>query len=796
MLSKFFTFIIKSALFLITILSFFAFILILFYSKDLPDIKTLSEYHPPLTTRVYSVDGKLIQQYAKENRIFVPISSIPDSVVKAFIAAEDKNYYNHSGIDFNGILRAALLNVKNIAANKRLEGGSTITQQVTKNFLLSNERSISRKVKEAVLSFIISNKLSKDHILELYLNQAYLGRRAYGVAAASLAYFDKSIDALTLAEAAFIAGLPKAPSKFDPLKNYDRAKLRRDYVIRRMLEDGYISDEEAEDAIAMPIILRKKNKYTYVEANFFAEKVRQIMVDLYGEEEFYTGGYTVITTIDSHMQSEANKAFINGVKNYDQSKGFNRPIAKIDVTDWQIKLNSIQEQAGQKDYKLSVILSIKDNEMEVGFKNGQKGLVPFKYAAWAKREMKSLNEVFHVGDVILVKKLNDKYMLGQIPDVNGGMVVKDIHNGSIKAYIGGYDYWSNKYDRVTQAERQPGSAIKPIVYLAALEYGVTPNSLFNDGEIELDQGSHLDKWKPKNHSEDFWGYITLRLALEKSRNLVTVRVAKHIGIEKVSEMISRLGINASPPPFYSMVLGSLETTLDKMTTAYAIVGNGGYKVYPKYIELIQDKNGKILYKRDDTICENCSLPEEDDYTLPSLYESEKEYILDPASAYQLTSILKGGAKRGTSRRLAHHNLPIAAKTGTTNKSFDVWQIAYTPEYSMGTYLGFDSPRTLGEHAYGANVALPIIDKYLDYISEILDRNDFDIPNNVEFEYVDLKNGELSNNSSAITEVFKVGDTKIPEKYEDDYDIQRHEFFSEEFDPDQQNQFFIDIKEAN
>lgn len=797
MFFRFFLYLLKLGATAVTIFLLVIGSMILYYSKQLPDYSSLAKYQPSLTTRIYSIDGKLIQQYAKENRIFVPISSIPESLKNAFVAAEDKNFYHHKGIDLLGIGRASISNIYNYFNNKRLEGASTITQQVVKNFLLTNEKSIVRKIKEAILSYVVSNSLSKDQILELYLNQTFLGKGAYGVAAAAQRYFNKSVDELTIPESAFLAALPKAPSFYDPKRNYERSKHRRDYVINRMLDEAYISEEEAKDSIATPIILRKRSKTEHVNAGYFAEQVRNIVIDMYGEHQFYEGGLTIITTLDSHMQKEAEKAFSYGIEEFDRKKGYRGPIARIKTENWEENLNKIYDQEGQKDNKLSVIIDVNKTDAKIGLKNGNIGSINIKEALWAKAKLNDLRSIFEKGDVILVHKLKEeKYTLKQIPLVNGGMLATDASTGAIKAYIGGYDYQANKFDRVTQAKRQPGSCIKSFVYLAALEEGIAPNSIFNDSPIEIEQGKGLPTWKPKNHDEKFWGDITLRTALEKSRNLVTIKVAKEVGIEKISEILKRFGVTKNAPPYYSIALGAVDTTLLNMINGYASLASGGYKVIPHFIELIHDKDGNIIYKRDDSICRNCQL-EEDEYSLPEMLEQEKEYLISPQDAYQINSLLKGSVQRGTSRKLAKHNIPLAGKTGTTNKSFDAWQIAYTPELVMGTYIGYDQPRSLGVNAYGVNVALPVIDVYIKNIKSRLSKNDFEIPTGIEFYKIDKETGEISfNKENSILEAFKTTQSKIPEKYQSDFDeIDTNEIFGdEEMSIEQINNFLEDMGE--
>lgn len=797
MLKSFFLFCVKTFILIGTISAFIGAYLVFYYTRELPDYSQLAKYHPPLATRVYSSDGKLIEQYAKENRVFVPISAVPKYLINAFIAAEDKNFYIHQGLDIFGIVRAAISNVNNIMKNRRLEGASTITQQVVKNFLLTNERSLSRKIKEAALSYMVSKTFTKKQILELYLNQTFFGKGAYGVATAAQTYFDKSVEDLTIAEASFIAGLPKAPSSFDPIKNYQKSKERRDYVINRMLEDGYISVEQADEAIKSPIILKKRDISNMTSAGYFAEVVRNIVVDMYGLDEFYTGGLTIITTLDSAMQRDAEAAFIEGIRKYDETRGFRKCIANIKSKDWLAAINSVQEQEGQRDMKLAIVIDVSDNNAKIGFKDGSTGSIPLSGVKWARTIVKSVKNVLKVGDVIVVEPVSNHFILRQIPEINGGFTAVDPDTGAVRAHVGGYAYSSSKFDRVTQANRQPGSLFKAFVYLAALENNIAPNSIYADMPIEISQGAGMPNWRPKNYKGDYYGDITFRTALEKSRNLVTVRVAKQVSINKISELVTRFGINSSPPHYYSMILGALETTLSKIVNAYAMVANGGLLVTPQYIEMIQDKNGKIIYRKDASICRNCEFANGESEKLPVVEELPKERIADADSVYQMTFILEGAAKRGTSSKLAKYKIPIAAKTGTTNDSKDVWHVAFTPTLVVGTYVGYDNPRTLGKTATGSSVALPIVDAFLERAIPRMKIVDFEVPHGITIINVDKTTGVKSNGPNSIPEAFKQDQVeKIdPYRYEDTGTIGENEMFDKGTSNESRNKILEDTGEV-
>lgn len=679
--------------------------------QDIPDYSKLANYNPPSITRLYSSDGKLIEEYSKEYRVFVPIQNIPTSLIHAFIAAEDKNFFTHPGLDLLSITRAAIFNVSNLLRNKRMEGGSTITQQVVKNFLLSSERSLTRKIKEAILSYKISQVFTKEQILELYLNQSYLGMHAYGVAMAAQNYFNKSIDELNLQESAFIAGLPKAPSNFDPNKHYVKAKERRDYVLSRMLEDGYIEPHTAKEAIESPIIIKKRDKSETITASYYASRVREEAITMLGKENFYTGGFTIITPMDSAMQKHARDALVQGIRRYDTQKGYRKAIHKIDLSNWKTELPQYKNISGLLEYKIAVVLSVSKTKANIGLDDGSTTHINIADAKWAKRNLDDMNTILSKGDVIAVEvlknKASNKFVLKQIPEVNGGIMVMDPRNGKVLASEGGYDFNVSKFDRVTQALRQPGSLSKTFIFLAGIENGLSPDQIFDDAYIEINQGPGMPLWIPKNYKGDFLGPIPMRLGLEKSRNLITVRVAQEIGLDKVSNIIKRFEINDNPPKFYSMVLGSLETTLYKMVAAYGTIANYGHKITPHFIETIKDRHGKIVYKRDKRICSNCHLNEVETQTTPQITDLEAPIIVNEIHNAQIISMLEGAVQHGTATAAKKLNKIIAGKTGTTNDSKDVWFVGFTPLIVVGTYVGYDIPKDLGKNVSGATTALPI-----------------------------------------------------------------------------------------
>lgn len=730
---------------------------IYYYSRDLPDYSQLKQYYPPSITRMYSSDGKLIEEYAREHRVFVPIHSIPKSLVEAFVAAEDKNFYTHAGIDIFSIIRAAINNVSRMLNNQRVEGGSTITQQVVKNFLLTSERSLDRKITEAILSYMVTQTFSKEEILELYLNQIYLGKGAYGVASAALNYFNKSVEELTLNEAAVLASLPKAPSKFNPERNYKRAFARKNYVIGRMYDDGYVTETEARKAIAEPITLAKFDKVQTLDADYYAEKVREEIIGMFGEEYFYTAGLTIITCVDSELQHHAANALRFGIKKYDMKRGYRGALKNIDLINWQDDLRIMPKPTGLRHYKMAVVLSVEKNQAKIGLRDGSTSSIFLKDMKWAATKLSSVAKLIKKGDVIVTEKLGNKYVLQQIPDVNGGIMVVDHSTGRVLAAEGGYDFDNSKFDRTTQAKRQPGSLIKPFVYLAALENGARPNDIFEDAPIELDQGPGLPPWKPKNYENNFLGPMTLRKGLEKSRNTVTVRVGQFAGINKVAETIRRFGINDDPMAVGSIVLGALETTLSRMTMAYSIIANNGRKVDPHYIELIKDRKGNVIYKRDYTECPECKsylLDENGTIIPPKIKNPQGRTITDEATNYQIVSLMLGGVQRGTSRGAKHIKQIIAGKTGTTNKAKDTWFMGLTPKIVVGTYIGYDNPKSLGNRASGASIALPVFVHFMQNGYKDMPSVDFVVPESIMLASIDYETGKPSTEKGAIIEAFK------------------------------------------
>ncbi|MFI3241979.1 MAG: penicillin-binding protein 1A [Alphaproteobacteria bacterium] len=735
-------------------------------SQSLPDIKQLAQYEPAVTTRLYAGDGQVLKEYAIEKRFFIPCDKIPQRVKNAFIAAEDKKFYTHGGVDYIGIIRAILGNIKNFGKGRRPSGASTITQQVAKNMLLSSEVSYVRKIKEAFLAYRLEEAFSKEHILELYLNEIYLGNRSYGVGSAAMNYFGKQLKDLTIEEAAYLAALPKGPNNYHPIKKHDNAVARRDWVIFRMLEEKFISEEEANEAVQKPLEVINRNKDFVYGGDYFAEEVRKQVQIMFGDDAINEGGLMIRTTVDPTMQEIATKTFVNNLQNYDRRHGYRGPITNTSIPE---ELEKIKRPLGTpENWKLATVVDTTNTVANIiDLEEKVVGKITLEDLKWARTPLENQylgpviskpSDVLKAGDVILVEiknKEQETYHLRQIPDIEGGFIALDPHTGKILALVGGYSFKKSEFNRAIQAFRQTGSAFKPFVYLAALENGYSPNDLILDAPFVYDQGPGLPKWKPKNYSTVFYGLTTLRKGVEKSRNLMTVRLAQALGMNKVSELAKRIGINNNIPEFLSMSLGAHDAKLIDMTTAYAIIVNGGKKITPYFIEQIQDRYGKSIYKQDKRECKECKSNRFANQDVPKLPDL-REQIIDPQSAYQMTSILQGVVQRGTGGRLRYIGKNLGGKTGTTNDSKDAWFIGFSPNLIVGAYVGFDQPRTLGKRETGASAALPIV---YDFFKEALKNTPdvpFRIPAGIKFVRVNEKNGKLAtfNDDVVITEALK------------------------------------------
>jgi penicillin-binding protein 1A len=752
----------KSMKFIITLVLLgvlFVFSTLWYFSSNLPDYKKLSNYKPPISSRVHSGEGQLIAEYALQKRLFIPYDSVPKKVIFSFLSAEDKNFFSHPGIDAKSISRAVIKNLKNIFSNKRLEGASTITQQVAKNFLLTNEVSLKRKIKEAILAFRIERAYSKERILELYFNQIYLGEGTYGIAAASLEYFDKSVSDLNYEEAALLAALPKAPSKYNPYKSIKEAKKRRNFVLKNLYENSYIDKTQYENLKKKEIKLKKRKIKLLEEANFYSEEVRRIVNKEYGYDNLYKGGLSIRTPLNGNYQMQAVKALREGLEEYDKRHGWRGALINIKSKNWQSKIEKFVPDKSL-DWKLAKVIELNNLTTKIEIENEKIGFINFKDVAWTRKN--NFNEILKVNDIIYVKKIkNDKWTLKQLPKVNGAIVVMDPYTGRVLAMAGGFSFKLSEFNRATQGKRQPGSAFKPFVYAAALEDGFTPSSLVLDAPFVIEQGEGLKTWKPENYGKKFYGPSTLRVGIEKSRNLMTVRVAQKVGFKKISKITNDLAIYNDVPELLSVSLGSAETTLIKLTNAYCTFVNGGKKVKPIFIDRIQNRRGKTIFNADKRKCIGC---EEISYLkdeIPTIEDNSKQ-VISTETAYQVTSMLEGVVKRGTGKKLRNLNIPLAGKTGTTNDNMDAWFLGFTSKLVIGTYVGFDEPKTLGKYETGAKAALPIFKKFVKSVVKKKEALPFKVPVNINLVMVDLETGlqPNSNTKKIIYEAFKPRDNFI------------------------------------
>jgi penicillin-binding protein 1A len=766
------------------------------YSKDLPDYSQLQDYEPPVMTRVHAADGALLGEYSKERRLYLPIQAVPKLVINAFLAAEDKNFYEHGGIDYTGMARAAVLYAQNFGSNRRPQGASTITQQVAKNFLLTNEVSFTRKIKEALLAMRIERAYSKDKILELYLNEIYLGLGAYGIAAASLVYFDKSVNELTVSEASYLAALPKAPSSLHPVKNRDRAIERRNYVIDRLLENGWVKQADADKARKDVLTVTSRTNAAHIFAGeYFAEEVRRDVFERYGEKKLYEGGLSVRTTLDPKLQIMARKTMTNGLINFDEAHGWRGASNKIDITgDWGVKLAEVKALSDIAPWKLAVVLETSDQSARIGFQPGrelggavlkdrQTGNLTLDGVRWAKpttgpikgKTPTAVSQVLNPGDVIYVDPLLTKegtavegqFRLRQYPEVSGAMVAMDPWTGRVLAMVGGFSFDQSQFNRATQAYRQPGSSFKPLVYSAAMDNGYTPSTVVIDAPLEIDQGQGAGVWRPDNYSSGkYLGPTTLRNALMRSLNTVTVRLAQDVGMPLIGEYAKRFGVYDELPNYLSYALGAGETTVMRMVTAYSMFANGGKRVKSTLIDRIQDRYGHTIFKHDQRECRGCDAPDGwKNQAEPQLVD-RREQVIDAMTAYQITSMMEGVVQGGTATVMRDVGKPIAGKTGTTNEAKDAWFIGFSPDVVIGLYVGYDKPRTLGAKATGGGLAAPIARDFMKLALADKPAVPFRVPAGIKLIRVEAKSGMRAGPGSegrTILEAFKPG-TAPPDNY--------------------------------
>ncbi len=731
------------------------------FSNDLPDYKFLKNYKAPVSSKVYSGDGDLIQDFSSEKRIFIPYNSIPPKVINAFLSAEDKNFFDHPGVDAKGVLRAVIKNFSNIINSRRLEGASTITQQVAKNFLLTNEVSLNRKLKEAILAFRIERSLSKERILELYLNQIYLGQGTYGIASASLEYFDKSVDELQYVEASLLAALPKAPSRYNPYKDKKLAKFRRDLVLKNLLDNNYIDKKKHEELKSSEIKLKKREKVFLEDSRYYVEEIRKNTIKQLGYDKVYKEGLNIKTPLNLELQKLATISLREGIERYDRRKGWRGPIQNINLSikDWpsEIKLKKLEKTL---NWKIARVTEIGISNFEIVTTDGDTGYITNENIKWTRKK----NTSFKEGDIIYVKKKDGskEYILKQLPTANGAIVVMDPYNGRVLALSGGFSFNQSEFNRATQAKRQPGSAFKPFVYATALENGYSPSTLVLDAPLVLAQGTDLKMWKPENYGKKFYGPSTLRMGLEKSRNLMTVRISQDLGLKKITKISKELGIYENPDELLSISLGSAETTLLKLTSAYCSFVNGGKFIEPKLIDRIQDSEGNTIYKTEVRECKNCEDISIQSNDVPEIKDDSKQ-IFSPQTAYQITSILEGATKTGTAKKLRDLKMDLAGKTGTTNKNTDTWFIGFTSDLVIGVYVGYDEPKSLGKFETGAKTAMPIFKSFIKSALKKENTRPFKVPENITMMVVDSKTGKKVSFASKKTLIESFKSDKVLEK---------------------------------
>ncbi len=755
------------------------FMLFNYYSKDLPDYSYLQDYQPPTLTRIYADDGRMMATIAEEQRIFVPIDAIPKRVIDAFLSAEDEDFYQHGGVDYFGIARAIFVNVQNLGRDRHPMGASTITQQVAKNMLLTNEVSIERKIKEAILATRVEKVLSKDRILEIYLNEIFLGNRSYGVTAAALNYFNKSLDELTYAEAAYLAALPKAPNSYNPVRDHDAAVARRNWVLERMEVNHHITAQERALAQQEPLEMRQRDETETVSADYYTEEVRRQLISQFGEDEVLEGGLAVKTSLDSRLQNLATRALRNGLINFDRrERGWRGAVAHMSsFSDWAKQLKKVASPPGGEDWPLAVVIELKDNEAHIAFADNNRGAIPWNELKWARRELpddqfgpavRKPADVLNVGDVIMVEAVKagedgkpypaDTYTLRQVPVVQGAIVALDPNTGRVFAMNGGFSTKISQFNRATQAFRQPGSAFKPFVYMAALDKGFTPSSLILDAPFEYFQGPGLPLWHPENYSQEFYGPTPLRVGIEKSRNVMTVRLANAIGMPTVVQYGKKFGIADDMPELLSFALGAKETTPLRLVTAYGMIVNGGKKIAPSLVDRVEDREGKTLWRADQRECKGCQDMGWTADLLPPDIPDTREQIEDPRTAYQMVSIMQGVVQRGTAAKLNSLGFPLAGKTGTTNESKDAWFIGFTPDLVCGIYVGFDNPEPLGSHETGASVAVPIFKEFITDAMKDKPATPFRVPPGLRMVRINAESGALAEvgDKDAIWEAYMPG----------------------------------------
>ncbi len=758
------------------------------YSRDLPSHESLAQYTPPTISRIYSGEGRIIDEFAKERRLFVPIEDVPDLVKHAFISAEDKNFYGHKGYDVMGIGKAAF----DALRGGRLRGASTITQQVMKNFLLSSDRSAERKIKELILASRLEQTLSKDKILELYLNEIFLGQNSFGVAAAAQTYFNKTLDQLLPQEVAYLAVLPKAPSRYHPVRQVERAVTRRNFVLEEMFENGYLGKPDYEAAVAAPLLSVQNGDFdSFKKAlpprDYFTDEIRRQLTRDFGEGEFYSGGLSIRATIDPEMQVHAATAFRRKLEEYDRGTGVWRgtrkvlpPEALVDEASWRAALADVRVARDvdlESKWHVAVVLEVADKGARVGIEgvdaDADGNWVPAKDMTWARKRLETgklgpKGKLVEVGDVVHIRAMitdSDgsfiRWTLRQIPEIQGGFMAMDVHSGRIIAMQGGFSYQHSVFNRVTQAKRQPGSNIKPFVYAAALDSGYTPATIVIDAPIEIETNQGI--WRPKNASHKFYGPTPLRTGIEQSRNIMTIRLASEIGMDVVAEYAEKFDLYERMNPFLANALGSQETSLMKVVTAYAMIANGGERIEPTLVDRVQDRYGKTIYRRDQRTCADCQRANLPEGRAPVII-SNRERVIDAITAYQIRSMMQGVVERGTAKGRINLGVPVAGKTGTTNDAKDVWFTGFTSNIVAGCYMGFDTPRTLGRGAFGGSMCAPVFNQFMKHATAKYGGGKFAVPPGGHFIKIDRFSGaRLSDDASGpnvVSEYFRDGEDPV------------------------------------
>jgi len=761
-------------------------------TKTLPEHTQLAKYEPPVMSRVHAANGRLLAEYANQRRLFVPVDSIPDLVIHAFMSAEDKNFFHHDGIDWTGVARAGVSMAKGLLqGNMRLEGASTITQQVAKNFLLTSERTFDRKLKEALLAQRIERAFEKRKILELYLNEIYLGLGSYGVAAASLSYFGKSLYELNLEEAAYLAALPKAPNRYHPKKHTKRSLIRRNWVIGRMLANGYINEAQAAEARAKPLAVELRPfgeaVVEFDQAAVFAEEVRRRVIETYSDKQLYEGGLSIRTTLDLRMQLWARQALTGGLQAFDRRKGWRGAVKNIPVdASWPRALSEIKLPSDLSPWQLAVVLGVSDTSVSIGLRPvgrnasqdnaaQQTGKIPLELMTWARAalpddelgpKVKLPSDVVKVGDVVHVAPYPAQeglWHLVQVPEIEGALVALDPHTGRVHALVGGFSYGKSQFNRAVQAKRQPGSAFKPFVYAAALDNGYSPASLVMDEEIEITVPGQ-EVWRPKNYGGKFYGPSTLRLGLEKSRNVMTVRLAYDMGIQKVVEYSKLFNIYDNPPPLLSMSLGAEETSLMRMTAAFGMLVNGGKRIVPSVIDRIQDRFGRTIYKHDPRTCDGCKMGRWENQSEPDLPDA-RDQVIDPQTAYQVVYMLEGVVQNGTGTAVKAVGKPLAGKTGTTNDERDAWFVGFSPDLAVGVYVGYDTPKPMGRKSTGGHLAAPIFRDFMKLALQGKPAIPFRVPPGIQYMPINPLTGQRAQlgDETVLLEAFKPGEAPNDEQ---------------------------------